>query len=114
VPFEFPERDNSRIPGSGRIRKIAIALSGFRVSAILGMGLTTLVGFLVPASAEEVVAFKSGDRALQGCCTSRTGQVLVLSGSAMPLEASAPSFAYPVFVATLFGWAWWCRNAPRD
>lgn len=30
-----------------------------------------------------------------------------------PLSEPLPFFAYPVFVLTLFGWAWWCRTAPR-
>jgi hypothetical protein len=30
-----------------------------------------------------------------------------------PLTEPLPFFAYPVFVLTLFGWAWWCRNNPR-
>ena len=29
-----------------------------------------------------------------------------------PLSEPLPFFAYPVFVLTLFGWAWWCRRAP--
>lgn len=29
-----------------------------------------------------------------------------------PLSEPLPFFAYPVFVLTLFGWAWWCLN-PR-
>lgn len=31
-----------------------------------------------------------------------------------PLSEPLPFFAYPVFVLTLFGWAWWCRTAPRS
>lgn len=27
-----------------------------------------------------------------------------------PLSQPLPFFAYPVFVLTLFGWAWWCRS----
>jgi hypothetical protein len=27
-----------------------------------------------------------------------------------PLSEPLPFFAYPVFVLTLFGWAWWCRR----
>lgn len=27
-----------------------------------------------------------------------------------PLSEPLPFFAYPVFVLTLFAWAWWCRN----
>jgi hypothetical protein len=30
--------------------------------------------------------------------------------SLTPLSEPLPSFAYPVFVLTLFGWAWWCRR----
>jgi len=30
-----------------------------------------------------------------------------------PLSEPLPFFAYPVFVLTLFAWAWWCRN-PRQ
>lgn len=33
--------------------------------------------------------------------------------SLAPLTEPLPFFAYPVFVLTLFGWAWWCRTAPR-
>jgi drug/metabolite transporter (DMT)-like permease len=30
-----------------------------------------------------------------------------------PLSQPLPFFAYPVFVLTLFGWAWWClRTTP--
>lgn len=28
-----------------------------------------------------------------------------------PLSKPLPFLAYPVFVLTLFGWAWWCRSA---
>lgn len=31
-------------------------------------------------------------------------------GSLHPLSEPLPFFAYPVFVVTLFGWAWWCRR----
>jgi hypothetical protein len=31
-----------------------------------------------------------------------------------PLSEPLPLFAYPVFVLTLFGWAWWCRSTPRS
>ena len=35
--------------------------------------------------------------------------------SLTPLSEPLPFFAYPVFVPTLFAWAWWCRNpAPRQ
>ena len=35
----------------------------------------------------------------------------VLSGRSLtPLSEPLPFFAYPVFVFTLFGWAWWCRR----
>jgi hypothetical protein len=30
--------------------------------------------------------------------------------SLTPLSEPLPFFAYPVFVLTLFGWAWWCRG----
>lgn len=30
-----------------------------------------------------------------------------------PLSEPLPFLAYPVFVLTLFGWAWWSRTAPR-
>jgi hypothetical protein len=30
-----------------------------------------------------------------------------------PLSEPLPFFAYPVFVLTLFTWAWWCRNPGR-
>lgn len=30
--------------------------------------------------------------------------------SLTPLSQPLPFFAYPVFVLTLFGWAWWCRS----
>ncbi len=30
------------------------------------------------------------------------------------LTEPLPFFAYPVFVLTLFGWAWWCRSTPRN
>lgn len=34
--------------------------------------------------------------------------------SLTPLSEPLPFFAYPVFVLTLFGWAWWCwRPTPR-
>ena len=31
--------------------------------------------------------------------------------SLTPLSQPLPFFAYPVFVLTLFGWAWWCLRA---
>ena len=30
--------------------------------------------------------------------------------SLTPLSEPLPFFAYPVFVLTLCGWAWWCRR----
>lgn len=36
----------------------------------------------------------------------------VFSGTSLtPLSEPLPVFAYPVFVLTLFGWAWWCRSS---
>ena len=32
--------------------------------------------------------------------------------SLTPLSQPLPFFAYPVFVLTLIGWAWWCLQAP--
>ena len=32
--------------------------------------------------------------------------------SLTPLSEPLPFFAYPVFVLTLLGWAWWCRSMP--
>ena len=29
-----------------------------------------------------------------------------------PLSQPLPFFAYPIFVLTLLGWAWWCRRTP--
>ncbi len=35
----------------------------------------------------------------------------VFAGRALsPLSHPLPFFAYPFFVLTLFGWAWWCRR----
>ena len=35
----------------------------------------------------------------------------ILTGRSLtPLSEPLPFFAYPVFVATLLGWAWWCRQ----
>ena len=31
-----------------------------------------------------------------------------------PLSRPLPFLAYPVFVITLFGWAWWCRSTTSD
>jgi hypothetical protein len=31
-----------------------------------------------------------------------------------PLSEPLPFLAYPVFVFTLFGWAWWCRGPAPD
>jgi hypothetical protein len=37
--------------------------------------------------------------------------LLVFAGHGLtPLPQPLPFFAYPVFVLTLFGWAWWCRR----
>jgi hypothetical protein len=36
----------------------------------------------------------------------------VFAGQALtPLSKPLPFLVYPVFVFTLFGWAWWCRRA---
>ncbi|HVY08420.1 MAG TPA: hypothetical protein VHB46_20785 [Burkholderiales bacterium] len=34
--------------------------------------------------------------------------------SLTPLSEPLPFFAYPVFVLTLFTWAWWCRKPGRQ
>jgi hypothetical protein len=41
--------------------------------------------------------------------------IQVFAGRSLtPLSEPLPFLAYPVFVLTLFGWAWWCRApAPR-
>ena len=37
--------------------------------------------------------------------------LLIFAGHGLtPLSQPLPFFAYPVFVLTLFGWAWWCRR----
>ena len=37
--------------------------------------------------------------------------IQVFAGTSLtPLSEPLPFFAYPVFVLTLFGWAWWCRK----
>lgn len=37
--------------------------------------------------------------------------LLIFAGHSLtPLSQPLPFFAYPVFVLTLFGWAWWCRR----
>ena len=39
----------------------------------------------------------------------------VFAGRALtPLSEPLPFFAYPVLVATMFGWAWSCRTPPKD
>lgn len=42
-----------------------------------------------------------------------TALQVFLGRSLTPLSEPLPFFAYPVFVLTLFGWAWWSRNVPR-
>ena len=55
-------------------------------------------------------------RALDGLAALLFGATAlqVYSGrSPNPLTEPLPFFAYPVFVLTLVGWAWWCRMTPR-
>jgi hypothetical protein len=45
-----------------------------------------------------------------------SGAALLFAATALQIFAgrSLTFFAYPVFVLTLFGWAWWCwRPAPQ-
>ena len=40
-----------------------------------------------------------------------TTAIQIFTGHGLtPLSQPLPFFAYPVFVATLLGWAWWCRR----
>jgi hypothetical protein len=41
---------------------------------------------------------------------SLTALQVFAGGSLTPLSEPLPFLAYPVFVFTLFGWAWWCRR----
>ena len=43
-----------------------------------------------------------------------TALQIFAGGDLTPLSEPMPFFAYPVFVLTLFGWAWWCRKPVGD
>ncbi|MFO1134735.1 MAG: hypothetical protein U1E30_06100 [Rhodoblastus sp.] len=52
--------------------------------------------------------------ALAALLFSATSLQVFLGRNLTPLSEPLPFFAYPVFVLTLFGWAWWCRTKPRS
>jgi len=42
-----------------------------------------------------------------------TALQVFLGRNLTPISEPLPFFAYPIFVLTLFGWAWWSRTAPK-
>lgn len=91
----------------------AMSLEASAPSFAAGAGLWAAA--LVLISAPDVMPLPV--RALGGLAA------LLLGGTAMqvflgrnltPLSEPLPFLAYPVFVLTLFGWAWWCLSAPRS
>ena len=52
--------------------------------------------------------------ALAALLFSATSLQVFFGRNLTPLSEPLPFFAYPVFVLTLFGWAWWCRTKPRS
>lgn len=87
----------------------AMALEASAPSFAAGSGLWAAA--LVLISAPNVMPLPV--RALGGLAAllfTATALQVFAGRSLNPLSAPLPFFAYPVFVLTLFGWAWWCRR----
>lgn len=91
---------------------VAMSLEASAPSFAAGAGLWAASLLLI--SAPNVMPLPV--RALGGLAAMLFGATAlqVFSGRSLtPLTEPLPFFAYPVFVFTLFGWAWWCLVTPR-
>ena len=81
-------------------------------SPLFGAGAALWAAALVLISVPKVMPLPV--RALGGVAAllfALTALQVFAGRSLTPLSEPLPSFAYPVFVLTLFGWAWWCRRS---
>jgi hypothetical protein len=86
----------------------AMSLEASAPSFAAGAGLWAAA--LVLISAPKIMPLPV--RALGGLAALLLGATAVqvfLGRNLTPLSDPLPFLAYPVFVLTLFGWAWWCR-----
>jgi len=84
-------------------------------SPLFGSGAALWAASLVLISVPKVMPLPV--RALGGVAAmlfALTALQVFAGRSLTPLSEPLPFLAYPIFVLTLFGWAWWCRRiAPR-
>lgn len=90
---------------SGSAMSLEASSPLFAAGSALWAAALLLVG--VPAVMPRPVRVQSVVAALLFAATA----LQVFGGRSLtPLSQPLPFFAYPVFVLTLFGWAWWCRR----
>lgn len=90
---------------------MSLEASGPLFAAGAGFWAAALLLISVPAVMPVPVRALGGVAAVLFAATA----LQVFAGRSLtPLSEPLPSFAYPVFVLILFGWAWWCRRpAPQ-
>lgn len=112
MPHASPrnEADGTKLPTSLRsaptTRQMGAATDGRAGEALWA---AALVLISVPAVMPLPVRALGGVAALLFAVTA----LQVFAGRGLtPLSEPLPFFAYPVFVLTLLGWAWWSRRPP--
>lgn len=112
-------RQNYQVVAAGFLVFIAgqtLVLSGSAMSLeasspLFAAGAALWAAALILISAAKVMPLAV--RALGGLAAllfALTALQVFTGRSLTPLSEPLPFFAYPVFVFTLFGWAWWCRG----
>lgn len=80
-------------------------------SPLFAAGAALWSAALLMISAPRVMpTFTRATGALAALLFAATAMQVFAGAGLTPLSKPLPFFAYPVFVLTLFGWAWWCRR----
>ena len=84
-------------------------------SPLFAAGAALWSAALLMISAPRVMpTFTRATGALAALLFAATAIQIFAGAGLTPLSEPLPFFAYPVFVLTLFGWAWWCRRPRRE
>ena len=87
---------------------LSLEASGAVFGAGAGLWAAALLVISAPALMPKAVRILGCIAALLFAATA----IQIFTGHSLtPLSEPLPFFAYPVFVATLLGWAWWCRQS---
>lgn len=95
------------VSGSG----LSLEASGPLFAAGAGLWAAALLMISIPSVMPAIIRASGTLAAVLFAATA----LQVFAGRGLtPLSQPLPFLAYPIFVLTLFGWAWWCRQPARS